>query len=135
MESFLSMLAGWFMGLWTWLVELNGMLQVVLVLLCVVASGVCAIIGKRMGSPMIVESGGQTWSRTLVTAIAWIAGVILMLIAVLAIAAVFAPLLASPPDLGDASPSRPAGKDSRAGPRMSDKNQGIPKNGRNANEE
>ena len=90
MESFLSMLAGWFMGLWTWLVELNGMLQVVLVLLCVVASGVCAIIGKR---PMIVESGGQTWSRTLVTAIAWIAGVILMLIAVLAIAAVFAPLL------------------------------------------
>lgn len=86
MESFLSMLAGWFMGLWTWLVELNGMLQVVLVLLCVVASGVCAIIGKRMGSPMIVESGGQTWSRTLVTAIAWIAGVILMLIAVLAIA-------------------------------------------------
>ena len=89
MESFLSMLAGWFMGLWTWLVELNGMLQV----LCVVASGVCAIIGKRMGSPMIVESGGQTWSRTLVTAIAWIAGVILMLIAVLAIAAVFAPLL------------------------------------------
>ena len=40
-----------------------------------------------------VESGGQTWSRTLVTAIAWIAGVILMLIAVLAIAAVFAPLL------------------------------------------
>ena len=59
MESFLSMLAGWFMGLWTWLVELNGMLQVVLVLLCVVASGVCAIIGKRMGSPMIVESGGQ----------------------------------------------------------------------------
>ncbi|MDU5959937.1 MAG: hypothetical protein E6Z02_10615 [Bifidobacterium breve] len=65
MESFLSMLAGWFMGLWTWLVELNGMLQVVLVLLCVVASGVCAIIGKRMGSPMIVESGGQTWSRTL----------------------------------------------------------------------
>ena len=101
MESFLSMLAGWFMGLWTWLVELNGMLQVVLVLLCVVASGVCAIIGKRMGSPMIVESGGQTWSRTLVTAIAWIAGVILMLIAnrtrnliaVLAIAAVFAPLL------------------------------------------
>lgn len=94
MESFLSMLAGWFMGLWTWLVELNGMLQVVLVLLCVVASGVCAIIGKRMGSPMIVESGGQTWSRTLVTAIAWIAGVILMLIAVLAIAAVFAPVLA-----------------------------------------
>lgn len=93
MESFLSMLAGWFMGLWTWLVELNGMLQVVLVLLCVVASGVCAIIGKRMGSPMIGESGGQTWSRTLVTAIAWIAGVILMLIAVLAIAAVFAPLL------------------------------------------
>ena len=83
MESFLSMLAGWFMGLWTWLVEL----------LCVVASGVCAIIGKRMGSPMIVESGGQTWSRTLVTAIAWIAGVTLMLIAVLAIAAVFAPLL------------------------------------------
>ena len=87
MESFLSMFAGWFMGLWTWLVELNGMLQVVLVLLCVVASGVCAIIGKRMGSPMIVESGGQTWSRTLVTAIAWIAGVILML------TAVFAPLL------------------------------------------
>ena len=42
---------------------------------------------------MIVESGGQTWSRTLATAIAWIAGVILMLIAVLAIAAVFAPLL------------------------------------------
>ena len=79
MESFLSMLAGWFMGLWTWLVELNGMLQVVLVLLCVVASGVCAIIGKRMGSPMIVESGGPTCS--------------LMLIAVLAIAAVFAPLL------------------------------------------
>ena len=52
MESFLSMLAGWFMGLWTWLVELDGMLQVVLVLLCVVASGVCAIIGKRMGSPI-----------------------------------------------------------------------------------
>ena len=135
MESFLSMLAGWFMGLWTWLVELNGMLQVVLVLLCVVASGVCAIIGKRMGSPMIVESGGQTWSRTLVTAIAWIAGVILMLIAVLAIAAVFAPLLASPPDLGDAFPSR-AGREGF--PRRSShvgQESRNPKNGRNANEE
>ena len=51
MESFLSMLAGWFMGLWTWLVELNGMLQVVLVLLCVVASGVCAIIRQTHGQP------------------------------------------------------------------------------------
>ena len=135
MESFLSMLAGWFMGLWTWLVELNGMLQVVLVLLCVVASGVCAIIGKRMGSPMIVESGGQTWSRTLGTAIAWIAGVILMLIAVLAIAAVFAPLLgfAACPWRRLSIQGRP-GRDSRAGPRMSDKNQGIQKIGRNANE-
>ena len=101
MESFLSMLAGWFMGLWTWLVELNGMLQVVLVLLCVVASGVCAIIGKRMGSPMIVESGGQTWSRTLVTAIAWIAGVILM-----PSPPCSRRCSASPPDLGDAFPSR-----------------------------
>ena len=51
MESFLSMLAGWFMGLWTWLVELNGMLQVVLVLLCVVASGVCRDHRQTHGQP------------------------------------------------------------------------------------
>ena len=40
MESFLSMFVCWFFCLWTGRVELNGMLQVVLVLLCVVASGV-----------------------------------------------------------------------------------------------
>lgn len=85
MESFLSMLAGWFMGLWTWLVELNGMLQVVLVLLCVVASGVCASSanawaaddrGIRRTDLEPHAGDGHRVDR----------GVILMLIAVLAIA-------------------------------------------------
>lgn len=85
---------------------------------------------------MIEESGGQTWSRTLVTAIAWIAGVILMLIAVLAIAPPCSRRCsASPPTLATPFIQGRPGRDSRAGPRMSDKNQGIPKNGRNANEE
>lgn len=73
----------------------------------------------------MMESGGQARSRTLVTAIAWIAGVILMLIAVLAIAAVFAPLSASPPDLGDAFPSG-AGREGIPAGRIG-QNQGIPK--------
>ncbi|KFI90849.1 hypothetical protein BISA_2221 [Bifidobacterium saguini DSM 23967] len=92
MEPVLSTIASWASGLWTWMVHLNGMLQVVLVLLCVLASGACAVAGRRMGSPMM-ESVGQSAGRTAVTVALWVAGTVLMLIALLGIAAVFAPLV------------------------------------------
>lgn len=48
MENLLEKVAGMLGGLWDWTVHLNGGLQIVLVLLAVVMSGVCAIVAKRM---------------------------------------------------------------------------------------
>ena len=50
MENLLEKVAGMLGGLWDWTVHLNGGLQIVLVLLAVVMSGVCAIVAKRMQS-------------------------------------------------------------------------------------
>ena len=44
MENLLEKVAGMLGGLWDWTVHLNGGLQIVLVLLAVVMSGVCAIV-------------------------------------------------------------------------------------------
>ena len=58
MENLLEKVAGMLGGLWDWTVHLNGGLQIVLVLLAVVMSGVCAIVAKRMQSPMM-DMGGS----------------------------------------------------------------------------
>ena len=44
MENLLETVAGLLGELWDWTVRLNGGLQIVLVLLAVVMSGVCAIV-------------------------------------------------------------------------------------------
>lgn len=63
MENLLEKVAGMLGGLWDWTVHLNGGLQIVLVLLAVVMSGVCAIVAKRMQSPMM-DMGGSVAGRT-----------------------------------------------------------------------
>lgn len=55
MENLLEKVAGMLGGLWDWTVHLNGGLQIVLVLLAVVMSGVCAIVAKRMQSLNIMQ--------------------------------------------------------------------------------
>lgn len=92
METVLTAILDWLTGLWEWMVHLNGALQVVMVLVCVIASGACAVVGKRMNNPLM-ETGTQGMGRTIMAVVAWIMGTLLMLIAVMGIAAVFAPLV------------------------------------------
>ena len=89
MENLLAGIMSLLVGLWNWTVHLNGGLQVVLVLAAVTMAGVCAIVAKRMRDPMMVETGGSIAGRT----IAYVFGVAFALIALLGLAAVFAPLL------------------------------------------
>ena len=70
MENLLEKVAGMLGGLWDWTVHLNGGLQIVLVLLAVVMSGVCAIVAKRMQSPMM-DMGGSVAGRTAVSIAAY----------------------------------------------------------------
>ena len=72
--------------------HLNGGLQIVLVLLAVVMSGVCAIVAKRMQSPMM-DMGGSVAGRTAVSIAAYMFGVVFLIVALFGVAAVFAPLL------------------------------------------
>lgn len=88
MENLLEKVAGMLGGLWDWTVHLNGGLQIVLVLLAVVMSGVCAIVAKRMQSPMM-DMGGSVAGRTA----AYVFGVVFLIVALFGVAAVFAPLL------------------------------------------
>ncbi|MFR9089576.1 MAG: hypothetical protein ACLVJM_07025 [Bifidobacterium adolescentis] len=92
MENLLEKVAGMLGGLWDWTVHLNGGLQIVLVLLAVVMSGVCAIVAKRMQSPMM-DMGGSVAGRTAVSIAAYVFGVIFLIVALFGVAAVFAPLL------------------------------------------
>ena len=92
MDVFLAKVAGMLAGLWDWTVRLNGGLQVTLVLLAVVMSGVCAIVAKRMGSPMM-DMGGSVAGRTAVSIAAYVFGVVFLIVALFGVAAVFAPLL------------------------------------------
>ena len=92
MEHLLETVAGLLGELWDWTVRLNGGLQIVLVLLAVVMSGVCAIVAKRMQSPMMDMAGGAG-GRTAVCIVAYILGVVFVLVALFGVAAVFAPLL------------------------------------------
>ena len=75
MENLLEKVAGMLGGLWDWTVHLNGGLQIVLVLLAVVMSGVCAIVAKRMQSPMM-DMGGSVAGRTAVSIAAYVFGVV-----------------------------------------------------------
>lgn len=93
MENLLAGIMGLLVGLWNWTVHLNGGLQVVLVLAAVTMAGVCAIVAKRMRDPMMVETGGGVAGRTIIGIIAYVFGVAFVLIALLGLAAVFAPLL------------------------------------------
>ncbi|MGE8650895.1 hypothetical protein RG276_05135 [Bifidobacterium adolescentis] len=92
MDVFLAKVAGMLAGLWDWTVRLNGGLQVTLVLLAVVMSGVCAIVAKRMGSPM-VETAGSAVGRTVASVVVYVLGVVFLIVALFGLAAVFAPLL------------------------------------------
>ena len=90
MENLLEKVAGMLGGLWDWTVHLNGGLQIVLV--PVVMSGVCAIVAKRMQSPMM-DMGGSVAGRTAVSIAAYVFGVVFLIVALFGVAAVFAPLL------------------------------------------
>ena len=92
MENLLEKVAGMLGGLWDWTVHLNGGLQIVLVLLAVVMSGVCAIVAKRMQSPMM-DMGRSVAGRTAVSIAAYMFGVVFLIVALFGVAAVFAPLL------------------------------------------
>ena len=91
-RNLLEKVAGMLGGLWDWTVHLNGGLQIVLVLLAVVMSGVCAIVAKRMQSPMM-DMGGSVAGRTAVSIAAYMFGVVFLIVALFGVAAVFAPLL------------------------------------------
>ena len=86
MENLLEKVAGMLGGLWDWTVHLNGGLQIVLVLLAVVMSGVCAIVAKRMQSPMM-DMGGSVAGRTAVSIAAYMFGVVFLIVAMFGVRA------------------------------------------------
>ena len=92
MERLLENVAGMLTGLWDWTIRLNGGLQVTLVLMAVVMSGVCTIVAKRMNGPT-ADLNGSPAGRTTIIVAAYVLGVVFMIVAMFGVAAVFAPLL------------------------------------------
>lgn len=92
MEHLLENVTGMLAGLWDWTIRLNGGLQITLVLMAVVMSGVCTIVAKRMNGPM-ADLDGSLAGRTVLIVVAYVLGVVFMMVAIFGVAAVFAPLL------------------------------------------
>lgn len=93
MDTLLTATSSLLTRLWNWTLQLDGGLQIVLVLLACVASGACAIIGRRMQAPSPMDQGGTVAARTVLAVICYIFGVICMLAMLFGLGAVFAPLV------------------------------------------
>ena len=93
MTGIIETVSSWMQGVWDWTVHLNGMLQVMLVMLCLIASFACTFIARRMGMPSMTETTGGAAGRTVIIVVAWIGSVVFALVALFALAAVFAPLI------------------------------------------
>jgi hypothetical protein len=93
MDTLLTSTSGLLARLWNWTLQLDGGLQIVLVLLACVASGACAIIGRRMQTPSPMDQGGTVAARTVLAVVCYIFGVICMLAMLFGLGAVFAPLV------------------------------------------
>lgn len=93
MDTLLTATSSLLARLWNWALQLDGGLQIVLVLLACVASGACAIIGRRMQAPSPMDQGGTVAARTVLAVVCYIFGVICMLAMLFGLGAVFAPLV------------------------------------------
>ena len=93
MDTLLTSTSSLLTRLWNWTLQLDGGLQIVLVLLACVASGACAIIGRRMQAPSPMDQGGTVAARTVLAIVCYIFGVICMLAMLFGLGAVFAPLI------------------------------------------
>lgn len=93
MDTILTSTSGLLAKLWNWTLNLDGGLQIVLVLLACVASGACAIVGRRMQAPSPMDQGGAIAARTVLAVVFYILGVVCMLAMLFGLAAVFAPLI------------------------------------------
>ncbi len=93
MDTLLTSTSSLLARLWNWTLQLDGGLQIVLVLLACVASGACAIIGRRMQAPSPMDQGGTVAARTVLAVVCYIFGVICMLAMLFGLGAVFAPLV------------------------------------------
>ena len=93
MDTLLTSTSSLLARLWNWALQLDGGLQIVLVLLACVVSGACAIIGRRMQAPSPMDQGGTVAARTVLAVVCYIFGVICMLAMLFGLGAVFAPLV------------------------------------------
>ena len=93
MDTLLTSTSSLLTRLWNWTLQLDGGLQIVLVLLACVASGACGIIGRRMQAPSPMDQGGTVAARTVLAIVCYIFGVICMLAMLFGLGAVFAPLI------------------------------------------
>lgn len=93
MDTLLTSTSSLLARLWNWMLQLDGGLQIVLVLLACVVSGACAIIGRRMQAPSPMDQGGTVAARTVLAIVCYIFGVICMLAMLFGLGAVFAPLV------------------------------------------
>ena len=93
MDTLLTSTSSLLTRLWNCTLQLDGGLQIVLVLLACVASGACAIIGRRMQAPSPMDQGGTVAARTVLAIVCYIFGVICMLAMLFGLGAVFAPLI------------------------------------------
>lgn len=93
MDTLLTSTSSLLTRLWNWTLQLDGGLQIVLVLLACVASGACAIIGRRMQAPSPMDQGGTVAARIVLAVVCYIFGVICMLAMLFGLGAVFAPLV------------------------------------------
>lgn len=81
-----------FANLWAWALNTNGMVQIVVVLGALALSGFCYLLVRR--HKLMHDNGGEPTSvlSTIVDILLIVAGIICDLIALLFVAAVFAPL-------------------------------------------
>ena len=93
MDTLLTSTSSLLTRLWNWTLQLDGGLQIVLVLLACVASGACAIIGRRMQAPSPMAQGGTVAARTVLAIVCDIFGGLCMLAMLFGLGAVFAPLI------------------------------------------
>lgn len=80
-------------AIWTWTLSI-GAWQVPACGVALVLGGMCMIVARRLSHPTIDETGTSTLVKTLIMALMWVAGAILIVFAFVCLAAAFWPVVA-----------------------------------------
>ncbi|MCI1644398.1 MAG: hypothetical protein LKI21_07660 [Bifidobacterium crudilactis] len=92
MTAFLQSVLDNLTNMWAWTVALNSGLQLVLAMLACAGALLSALLVRRMQAPSY-NGDEQRAGRTIIMIAAWILGLVCVIVTLLAVAAVFAPLI------------------------------------------